>query len=185
MTTISDFLFNNVGRIGYDLTDNSQRNISNTMHANYMLENHFSKNTGNSHVKFATLQPNMNFKGNGGVGIPSSHIDNDSNLLIGKSQERPFEKLQLFQRPFATIPYLGKGRTNSIIESYLQQGESVGDKKSISTIIENSFNGYKDYPLDDDLKKRIEDPSNYVEENALNGWVRGGIASRETFNDNK
>ena len=43
MTTTSDFMFNNMGRIGSDLTDNSQRNISNERYSGYILNNYFSK----------------------------------------------------------------------------------------------------------------------------------------------
>ena len=64
MTTTSDFMFNNMGRIGSDVTDNSQRNISNDRYSGYILNNHFTNSDDT--VRFATLQPTINFRGNGG-----------------------------------------------------------------------------------------------------------------------
>ena len=35
------------------------------------------------------------------------------------------------------------------------------------------------YPLDNRMTERVKNTSYTVEESALDGWVRGGIASRE------
>ena len=50
MTSLSDF--NNLGRIGADKSDNTQRNISNGKFIDYKLSNYFSDT--DSHVSFAT-----------------------------------------------------------------------------------------------------------------------------------
>ena len=42
------------------------------------------------------------------------------------------------------------------------------------------FIDYKKYPLNDDLKQRFSDPSRSIEEMALEGWTRGGVATRES-----
>ena len=181
MTSVSDYMFNNMGRIGADETDNTQRNLSNTKYANYVLENYFSESGSNSHVNFATQQPTVNFRGTAG-GLPGDVIDSESILSIHTEQSRAFEKLQLNQRAFATIPYLGRGASNPVLESQLQQGETVGDKKSIGTIMEETFINYSDYPMLDDVKNRVTNPSFSVEESALSGWVRGGASSREYGN---
>jgi hypothetical protein len=186
MSTTSDFIFNNLGRIGADSTDNTQRNISNTKYANYVLNDIINTNTQETHVLLATKFPKVNFRGNGGgAGIPGSVIDYDSVLLVKPDQEREFERLQLFQRPFATVPYLGRGSSNPVLESHLQQGEQISDMKSSSTIMDKSFMNYSTTPLMPDVQNRVTNPTYSVEEAALNGWVRGGIPSREISNDIK
>ena len=181
MTTLESFTFHNTGRIGADKTDNSQRNISNTKFANYNLANHFNENTSNTHVKFATDNLGVNFKNSLG-GLPSNLVDTDSLLSIKSEKVNKFEQLQLHQRPFATVPYLGKGNGNVDIESQLIQGEIVQDKKSLSTIMDKTFIDYSEYPLDEKVKSRINNPANSIEELAFHGWTRGGVPTRELLN---
>ena len=185
MTSLNEHPFNNNGRIGLDNTDNSQRNLSNTRHGNYTLENHFSGRNSSSHVKFATSAPTVNFRGAMGGGLPGSVVDVDSNLLIKAEQQRAFEKLQLNQRAYATVPFLGRGPSNAMVESQLQQGEQVTDKKSTSTVMDKQFIDYNNYPLTKKVRERVNDPQFSIEEAALDGWVRGGLPSREVSNDAK
>lgn len=180
MSIASNYFFDNLGRIGSDSTDNTQQTVSNVKFANYMLSNYYSGSSSNSHVQFAVQQPNVMFSGLvHGSGLNGGVIDTDSSLIIDSKNERPLEKLQLMQRPFITVPYLGRGSCNPSLESQLQQGEIVSDKKSVSTIMENSFMNYTIYPSDDQMAERVKNPSNTIEEYALDGWVRGGAASRE------
>lgn len=180
MSMTSDFVFNNLGRIGTDNVDNTQKNMENTRYANYMLDNFLMNVSSQEHVKFATAYPSMNFRGNpGGVGLPGMVIDDDSKLLLDANSERALEKLQLRERLFATVPYLGRGSGNPILESQLQQGESIGDKKSLNTIMEQNFMNHDNYPLRSDMKDRVTNPVFSVEEVALDGWTRGGTASRD------
>jgi len=162
----SSYMFNNMGRLGNDSTDQSQRNVYNTRFMNYTLSEYFSDKPSDSQVKFATEQPSVMFSG---MNVPGSVIDVNSQLLH-QDQERPFERLQLHERPFVTVPYLGRGSVDPAIESQLQQGERASDKKSVSTIMETSFDKY--------IYSPNEPGVNNVEEVALDGWVRGGAGSR-------
>ena len=184
MSTVSPYLFNNTDRIGSDKTDQTQNNVHNTRYANHNLASFFSENTSNEHVKFAIQQPTMMFSGNThGNGLNGSVVDNESTLFMKSEQTTPFEKLQLFQRPFATVPYLGRGSCDPALESQLQHGEVVAGKKSVSTIMDKSFAQYQLYPTDDKMEERVKDASYTVEEAALDGWVRGGQSTREMSND--
>jgi hypothetical protein len=169
MTTINSYLFNNSGNISFDNTDVSQKNIYNTRFCNYTLSNYFSESASDDHVKFATQQPVMMFSGTAkGDGLNGTVVDVDSNLLIKTVQARPLEKLSLMERPFVTVPYLGRGSCDPVLESMIQQGEMVHDKKSVSTIMDKSFDPYSLHLLDDHMKKHV---SNYaVEDKVLNGW---------------
>jgi len=179
MSTMSSYMFNNLGRLSADPVDQTQRTVHNTRFANYTLSNYFSNVLSDSHVQFATEQPAIMVSGTKGVGLSGSGVEVDSALLIQNEQERPLEKLQLAQRPFLSIPYLGKGSCDPVLESQLQQGENSLEKKSVSTIMETSFMGHTLYPTDDYMKEHVKNPSYTVEESALSGWVRGGVASRE------
>jgi hypothetical protein len=177
-----NYNFNSMGRIGADVTDNSQRNVSNTKFANYLLSDYTSELLSDSHVRFATEQPTVMFSGMvHGRGLSGAVIDSDSYLMINRINERPLEKLQLNARPFLTVPYLGRGSCNPSIESQLLQGEMISEKKSVNTIMEKSFTGYTLYSSDDKLAENV---SNFkVEESVMDGWVRGGMASREISYD--
>ncbi len=182
MANLYPYSFNNNGRIGNDATDLTQQTISNTQSANYMLTNNFSNTASNDHVLFATQQPIMSFNGlANGNGINGSVVDTESILRMKSGQERPFEKLQLFSRPFATVPYLGKGSCNPNVESQLQQGENTSERKSVSSVMEKSFNNYSLYPTDSNMIERTTNASHLVEEVALDGWTRGGITTRESM----
>jgi hypothetical protein len=177
---MASYTFNNLGNLGADLPDQTQRNVYNTRFANYTLSNYFSNNISDNHVQFALPQPTLSFNGLAyGNGLNGSIVDTDSLLTIKNEQERPLEKVQLFERPFLTVPYLGRGSCDPTLESQLLQGELVSDKKSVSTIMEKSFAKYALYPTDDKMEERVKNPAYTVEESALEGWTRGGVSTRE------
>ena len=184
MADVSSYNFNNMARIGLDSTDRTQRTMQNTRFANYTLSSFFSQNLADDHVQFAIQQPTMSFSGHAyGSGLSGTAVDIDSMLTIKAENERPLERLQLFERPFLTVPYLGRGSCDPTLESQLQQGELVSDKKSVSTIMEKSFAKYALYPTDSKMEDRVKNTSNTIEESALSGWVRGGMSTREMSTD--
>jgi hypothetical protein len=185
MTSTFNYNFNNMDRIGTDDTDISQKNIYNTRFTNYTLSNYFSNISPDSeNVDFATQQPTMMFSGTvNGNGIDGEIVDRESDIFYNSHNDHPDEKLMLITRPFLTIPYLGRGSCDPVLESQLLQGEVFHDKKSVSTIMEKSFNEYSLYPIDNYMKDRVEDPAKNIEEAALNGWIRGGILTRDMTND--
>jgi len=170
-----------MGRIGIDITDETSQNLYNTRFGNYTVANYFSDINNGSQINFATQQPTLMI--NARNGVSSDLIDNYSYIMNKTESERPLEKLSLNQRPFVTVPYLGKGYGDPTLESQLQQGQMVADKKSVATISEKSYMDYSSYPMMDDLKNRIGNPSYSIEEYAMDGWVRGGSCAREVTSD--
>jgi hypothetical protein len=63
------------------------------------------------------------------------------------------------------------------------QGESSQDKKSVSSIMSKSFMDYTQYPMDSEMHNRVNDSRHTIQEMALEGWVRGGVQSRELAHD--
>lgn len=176
MSSLHSYVFNNISGLKSDMTDRTQQNLQNTKFGSYTVSNYFSDSTSNAQLQFATSNPGLMF---GNSGISSGVIDYESVLLQKSENARSLEKLSLSQRPFATVPYLGRGMGDPTLEAQLQQGEMIADKKSVSTIMDKSFIDYSQYPLRDDLKSYIGNPSNSIEEIALNGWTRGGASARE------
>jgi len=174
-TTVNDYSFYNMGRIGNDTTDFSQQTLQNTEYANYALSNYFRDNDSKA-FSFSLNQPNVFFNGsNGGSSVGSNQIDLDSILHLSS---QPSEVSQLSERLFATVPYMGRGSCDPDIETRLMQGDGFMPKKSVNTVSENEYVDYTNYPMLDALKNKVTNPAFMVEESAMNGWVRGGQQSR-------
>jgi hypothetical protein len=184
MAYIRGYTFDNLSRIGNDSCDLSQRNVQNLDSANYMLANFFSTDCQMERpIAFATSQPNVFFKGGHQTGFGGCNIDTNSDLSIGSLNTHSKSKLSLLERPFRTVPYLGRGKVDPNVESLLLQGDSHQNKKSINNLTEQSFMAHSNYPLLPSLAATINNPVNYVEGAAADGWVRGGVPSRELIRD--
>ena len=48
--------------------------------------------------------------------------------------------------------------------------------------MDKTFIDYSEYPLDEKVKSRINNPANSIEELAFDGWTRGGVPTRELLN---
>jgi hypothetical protein len=176
----SNYTFNKLDRISDDVTDNTQRNLQNSRFANYSLSSFFSESITENDLKFAIQQPTMTLNGQvNGKGLNGHLIDFDSMLNINKEQERPLDKLNLNQRQFLTVPFLGRGSCDTEVESQLQQGETITEKKSVSTIMDKSFMNYTMYPTDKNMIEKVNDSRFTVQESALDGWIRGGKTTRD------
>lgn len=175
----NNYSFYQMGRIGADMADLTQRNLFNDRTINYALANYYNESTNNSQVDFATSQPSLMFSSVSGSGIGGGMVDVHSNLVYknGNEMTRSLEKLNLNQRPFLTIPYLGRGSCNPDVETSLRYGESVHGLKSVSTIMDKSFDDYRLYHIDSKMQDSISNPA--IQELAFEGWNRGGANTRE------
>ena len=64
------------------------------------------------------------------MGIGGCNVDDNSKLKIGTIQTSTKSRISLQQRPFLTVPFLGRGPSRPVEESQLQQGGYLGNKKS-------------------------------------------------------
>ena len=184
MSIISDYKFNNMGRIGNDSCDLSQRNVQNVKKGNYTLTNYNVDDCMmTKSIDIATSQPNVFYSGTHQMGLGGCNVNVNSDLSIGQIQTHPKCKLSLYQRPFLTVPYLGKGPSNPVLESRLTQGENSVNRKSVNPLSEQSYKPYSDYPLIPTIQATVQNPANLVEGVAAEGWIRGGIPSRELARD--
>lgn len=138
-------MFYNLDTLDSDASTRIRKDVDNNRYANYMLGGVGPNALGTPkdlHVMFATQQPGILYYGlNNGNGLHGDIVDYDSQLTfksVGINRPAPADKTQMFQRPFVTVPYLGRGVGNPVIESQLLQGEQTYDPRSISTAMESS-----------------------------------------------
>ena len=184
MAHVSDFTFNTMGRIGNDECSQDINAIQNSQACSYLLQNYFAVDCNMSKAKqLATTQPGINYSGSMGSDMCGSNIDDSSKLLIGSIQTNPKARIDLFQRPFATVPYLGRCAVDPILESQIQQGEAVTNKRTVTRLTEKSHLRYRTTPLIPEMQQTVQNPDNIIEANASQGWIRGGVPSRELSRD--
>jgi hypothetical protein len=185
MANVYSYTFESPSRIGLDSCNVSQTDIQNVSSCNYMTQNYFAADCSMKNVKaLATTQPGIMYNGGFNSSSCGSNIDDSSKLLIGTIQTHPKCHIDLFQRPFATVPYLGRGSVNPVIESQILQGEQIVNKRSTNNLSEKSYIKYHQTPLLPAIKERLNKSSNKIENDASNGWIRGGVPSRELTRDN-
>lgn len=184
MATYSGYTFNNMSRIGLDECSGSQEDIQNVASCNYMTQNYFASDCSmKKPIELATSQMGIMYNGGYQVGAGGCNINDSSELQIGTIQTHPRCRIDLFHRPFATVPYLGRGSVNPVMESQILQGEQIVNKRSVNNLSEKSYIKYHQTPLLPAVQQRMTDPSNKIESIASEGWVRGGVPSRELTRD--
>jgi len=182
MAFVFDYKFDQATRLGYDRTDFSQDTLQNTEYANYMLDGFRPACPLNSAIDFATSQPNINFTGSYQTSVGGSNINESSQLLIN-DLSRTKCRISLTERPYSTVPYLGRGKCDPMLESQMQQGDFANNKKSINPSSEVCYSQYAQTPLLPTVKATISNPANLIESSAAEGWIRGGLPSRELARD--
>ena len=184
MANVSSYTFDNMSRIGNDECAVSQSDVQNVVSCNYMTQNFFATDCSmKTPIELATSQPGIMYNGGYNTGAGGCNIDDSSNLLIGSIQTHPKSQIDLFHRPFATVPFLGRGSVNPVMESQIQQGEQITNKRSINTLSENSYIKYHQTPLLPAIKDKFDNSATKIESDASNGWIRGGVPSRELTRD--
>lgn len=178
------YTFDNLSRIGNDSCCIDQNTIQNAQSASYLLQNFFLQDCTMKKAKaLATTQPGINYSGSHGLAAGGCNVQESSKLLLGGIQTHPRCRIDLFQRPFATVPFLGRGSVDPYLESQMLQGESITNKRSITKLTEQSYLKYHTTPMIPEVKNSIQDPSHLVEGVAAEGWIRGGLPSRELTKD--
>jgi len=177
MSTLVNFNFDGLSRIGNDSTTYTQENILNMQYANYTTYNPYKMDC-NAALDFATSQPNIFIKGSNGIGPGGCNIA-ESTLLEKSVLTNPHIKISLHERPYKTVPYLGKGNVDVSLENSLLWGYDLREKKSKISLVNNPNLGLENYPLMN--PERMTDPRLHIEGAVSKDWVRGGLASREIY----
>lgn len=180
MASVRDYFFNDMSRIGDDKCSLDQRNVENMRSSSYMNTNYFlHDSTMGEAFQTALSHPGMMLTGGHHVSPSGHNIDMNSMVLLEQESTNPKCRLSLMTRPYGSVPYMGRGPSNTVLENQLRFGDLIRNKKSLSTITEKSYIPYHHTPMIDSLASTIQNPANLVEGVAHKGWVRGGLPSRE------
>ena len=170
----SEYVFNNSSDLSSDATDQTANALQNTRLANHLLYNNFKDQNLNilstSYIDFESKNLTMITGNPCGPGLGGDVIDTNNDLtMTGVVKERSREKLDLYPRPYVTVPYLGRGSCNVDVESDILHGKAdfVG-KKSANTIMSQPFSEYS-------LMPALESEPN---ENVVESFALGGVSSR-------
>lgn len=185
MSQTFDYLFNNISRIGNDACNYTERNKINNKFASYNLNNLYNNTCNiNSDLKKAASMPTVSFKGSSQIGPNGCNVDTYSDLLSGVPYESQRDRTMLQQRSFLTVPYLGRGNCNVVMEARIKQGDAFKEKKSETLINEKPLIDYSSYPINDSIKQRVNNSAYSIENDAAPGWIRGGMSTRDMYKSN-
>lgn len=99
------------------------------------------------------------------------NVDDDSKLRNDSLVTNPRLIHQLYERPYLTVPYMGRGSAETDLESFLRVGYTTGEKRPCNILSEVSI----DVPRMEYTKwDCVQDPKHIIE----TGWVRGGRGTR-------
>lgn len=147
----------------------------------YRISNHYQcECLAPDMVKTATNLPSVFFKNGHDVG--SCVINDSTSLRIGKTRKFPKCPNQLFARPYTTVPYMGRGAGNMVVESEIQPGEDTRLKRGCNSL-SGVFIPHQFTPLVDNLSDTVQNPNHIVQEHVDEGWIRGGSNSRLIVRD--
>lgn len=148
---------------------------------NYNLSNHYHcEKDIPKVVEIATNIPQVFFKN--GHGIDNRNVDESTDLRWGKARSNPRCRDQLHERPYKSVPYMGRGGGNSYLETQILPGEPTREKRQCNTLSGVTIDNYFT-PMIDHLKENIQSPSRIIPEEVHKGWIRGGAPSRLIVQD--
>jgi len=126
----------------------------------------------------ATSQPSVFYTGGHGA-AGGCNIDESSQLLIGSEQTIAKGRTDMFQRPFATVPFLGRGSVCSVLEAQIKQGELSTNKRTITNLTEMGYSQYTSTPLLSSVQQSIDNHGHILPTNE----IRGGMTTRDMSRD--
>lgn len=184
MSNVYSYTFDTPSRIGLDQCNLSQTDIQNVASCNYRTQNFFASDCSMKNpIELATTQPGIMYNGGFNSGAGGCNIDTSSRLQIGTIQTNPKCRIDLFHRPFSTVPFLGRGSVNPVMEAQIQQGEQIVNKRSVNNLGEKSYIKYHQTPLLPAVQDTFNNSATKIENDASDGWIRGGVPSRELTRD--
>jgi hypothetical protein len=109
-------------------------------------------------------------------------VDDGSRLRIGLHKKYPKCVQQLYERPYKTVPYMGRGYLRPDEESELKFAEDTKIKRSCNTLSGITI-PHQYTPLVDHLFKSVTDETHIVQEAIDPAWRRGGADTRLVVRD--
>lgn len=105
------------------------------------------------------------------------NIDHDSKLRNARNMTNPRLIQQLHERPYMTVPYMGRGEGNPCLETVLLPGEATGSKRAGNTLSGIFIDRFD--PQIPVIQENIQNPVHIIPEDTDSQWIRGGQPSRQ------
>lgn len=170
---------NRLTRTADDICYTTSRNLQSRSIGNYMVTAFKDCDCAAKNVDaIAMSEPTITYRdGYGWTSVDGCNIDADSCVRNSNNLTNMRYIQQLYTRPYATVPYMGRGIGNSVLESVLQTGEDTSQKKQCNTL--SGINIDRFVPMVPCLAQNVQNPMHLVEEVVSRDWIRGGIPSRD------
>jgi len=125
-------------------------------------------------------QPVINFEGGKGwIGEKGCLVDVDSELRENKDKLTSKKYIhQLVERPHLTSANLVKGYFDVDVDSVIRVGLDAGDDRACNSLTGVSIGNYFT-PMIPKLQDEVQNPKHIIPEDSIQGWVRGGLPSRQ------
>lgn len=131
-------------------------------------------------AKVAFSEPSIYYRdGFGHSGLNGCNIDADSIMRNGQLLTNDRNINQLEERPYLSVPYMGRGQGNACVEGQLLTGEDTSQRKPCNTLTGTDTLPFSYTPLVPCVEKNIQNPKNLIPEVVDHDWIRGGIPSRQ------
>lgn len=182
MNVLNGTIFNNQTGLESDGCYVTQKSLQSAKKGEYLLTNHFNPDGDcdiSEPMRVAMSQPGIHFKTHVAPGMYGCDQDHYKALRIDTLNVTPRTKLMLNKRPYLTVPYMGKGVYNPDMHSKMRMGDPVN--RNVPEYHANTTHTIDDYPFIPIVRDTVSNPDNYIVESE--GWVRGGIPSRDFYRD--
>jgi hypothetical protein len=152
--------------------------------SDYMVSNFHSCDAKLGSV-FAVAGENKGVSVVDGYGVSGNVIADHTKIRVGETESRPKCSILLQKRPFATVPYMGRGTADPEVEGTVVTGGELRKRDHWVALDEQQERTYNNIvtPLVKNLQENIQNPVNLVEEVNDPEWVRGGTPTRQIVKD--
>jgi hypothetical protein len=148
----------------------------------YQITNFHDCDCEAPHTKQVSLEQPiiLHRDGHGWTSIKGCNVDNDSDLRNARNLTNPRLIQQLYQRPYLSVPYMGRGVGDVCQETYLRPGEATYQSRPCNNLagihIEQQY-----LPQLPCISENIQNPIHIIPEDNDQAWLRGGQPSRQVI----
>lgn len=170
---------NSRARIEEDNCYHTVRDMQNISCADYMVKSFKDCECPAKNIRdIAMNEPTITFRdGYGWSSVDGCNIDADSKVRNAPNLTNLKYIQQLYTRPYATVPFMGRGVTDPVLENVMITGEDTSQKKQCNTLSGIYIDRFD--PLVPCLKDNVQNPIHLVTEVVRPDWIWGGLPSRD------
>lgn len=169
--------FQELTRLNEDRCTLDLRNRTTVKPGDYRIKNYRSINCSkNSDIlKKSVSQPMVIHRD--GYGVSGCNIDIDSHFKNSHNLTNLKDINQLYERPYMTTPYMGRGVGDICKETQMNPGESTMQKRQCNNLAGINIDRFE--PQISCIEKNIQNNIHLIPEDNDTSWVRGGLDSRQ------